>query len=767
MQGTGQTGAHVIAATDTSSNGLLTIRSGGQVLLADDLVIANNDANGVLPTMPSKRGAIVDVDGAGSLLRATRMDIGGDGNGEVTVRSGATLEITGAGITTVGTRGAREGALTIESGGQALIAGSVDVWSTAGAGASVNVTGPTSTLQIAGGLNIGDTGLGTVTVSNGATLDVQSSGLSILSGNAGDGVLNINSGGSAVLAGTLTFDGGASQGGNGRVNLNGGSLTLGNIFQAEPDADFNFTSGRLTITGDIALTDSTLIQTLAPRNIGFINGGGTSSLLVDGPRTFEFLGDTTLEGNAYVLIDGGSLTFGDLTRTAGADLDLVTGSLELRSDQVLNPARFTDFGLDAQTLVEDQTLRIAANATLQTDLTLNGGTFFAQTLTNGIDNLNLISGELGIGQLIVGGGETFFLPQEFNSQNLGVTVNDLTVSGVMVGEADIGGALTVAPTGTVRVTEGESLVFRGQSFAHSNTGRIEITELAGGFQGPASFEVEGSLTNQPAGAIDLTGFSSLRTGSLVNAGDINVANATSTLFASAGLTNAGAVLFSNSTATVFGDVQNDGVLGAGFSQITFNGDVINNDRIAVSSNSLVTFSGDVTNNSDSGFTVAGGATALFFGEYSGAGIGGLGTVQFEGLVNIGFSPFAAEFGGDITLGALSETLIELGGTARGAYDSLHAAGAIALGGELAVDLINGFELGINQRFLIFEGDGVVTGLIGGLAEGELVGTFGGVDLFISYLAGSGDDVALYTIPSPSGVGIAAVGLLAAGARRRR
>jgi len=61
-----------------------------------------------------------------------------------------------------------------------------------------------------------------------------------------------------------------------------------------------------------------------------------------------------------------------------------------------------------------------------------------------------------------------------------------------------------------------------------------------------------------------------------------------------------------------------------------------------------------------------------------------------------------------------------------------------------VQLIDGFALGIiGQEFEIIDA-GTLSGMFAGLAEGALVGNFGGTDLFISYVAGDGNDVSLFT-----------------------
>lgn len=70
--------------------------------------------------------------------------------------------------------------------------------------------------------------------------------------------------------------------------------------------------------------------------------------------------------------------------------------------------------------------------------------------------------------------------------------------------------------------------------------------------------------------------------------------------------------------------------------------------------------------------------------------------------------------------------------------------------SLDVQLIENYHLEANQLFTIIDIGETATGQFSNLAENSLVGTYGGVDLFITYQAGDGNDVALYTtIPEPA------------------
>ena len=181
----------------------------------------------------------------------------------------------------------------------------------------------------------------------------------------------------------------------------------------------------------------------------------------------------------------------------------------------------------------------------------------------------------------------------------------------------------------------------------------------------------------------------------------------------------------------------------------------------------------VLNNRGS-FNISGGASAIFTNEFfnngvvfTGAGststilgrLIGLGVFEGEGDVIVlgpfvpGINPGLVSFEGDLALGAAATTEIELGGTLRstamqqspiGRYDAVDVGGTLTLGGELNIALVNGFNIESGQEFVIAEVEDSLVGQFTGLDEGAMVDNFGGTELFISYVAGDGNDVALFT-----------------------
>jgi hypothetical protein len=218
---------------------------------------------------------------------------------------------------------------------------------------------------------------------------------------------------------------------------------------------------------------------------------------------------------------------------------------------------------------------------------------------------------------------------------------------------------------------------------------------SGGVSGAGTLAADSAFTND--GLIDSNALTLIANAGLTNSGEIFIEsiNEARTLDVFGSLTNAASgVVFVRGEADldITGGATNGGELRFAFANANVGGALVNNDRVAVSSGSEVVFQGAVTNNSALGFTIAGGSTAVFFGPFDGSGIGDAGTAQFEDTVMMALAIGGASFGGDVTLGATSELVIELGGISAGTgFTTIDIAGLLQLGsGDLTVELTNGF-----------------------------------------------------------------------------
>lgn len=88
--------------------------------------------------------------------------------------------------------------------------------------------------------------------------------------------------------------------------------------------------------------------------------------------------------------------------------------------------------------------------------------------------------------------------------------------------------------------------------------------------------------------------------------------------------------------------------------------------------------------------------------------------------------------------------------------------------ELSLSLLHGFQPVAGQMFQLLTVGGVLSGQFAGLGEGALVEQFGDIALFITYQAGSGNDIAVFArqVPAPASLALFGIGLAAMAARRR-
>jgi len=144
----------------------------------------------------------------------------------------------------------------------------------------------------------------------------------------------------------------------------------------------------------------------------------------------------------------------------------------------------------------------------------------------------------------------------------------------------------------------------------------------------------------------------------------------------------------------------------------------------------------------------------------------VGNIINNGNISPGNSPGLLTFGGSYTQSAGGALNIELGGLLQGTeYDRLSIFGTAQLGGSLNVSLFDDFVLGDNQSFEILTATGGVSGSFAGLADGAIVGTFGGYHLHVDYGI---NNVRLVTqpVPEPTTVALLLTGaFLVSGSRR--
>ena len=122
----------------------------------------------------------------------------------------------------------------------------------------------------------------------------------------------------------------------------------------------------------------------------------------------------------------------------------------------------------------------------------------------------------------------------------------------------------------------------------------------------------------------------------------------------------------------------------------------------------IQFNGPFTQSSATGRIVMAGGNLYYPGTLAiqGGSLEGngnvVGDVQLYGNLLPGQSAGALTFIGSLALQSSTNTVVELGGTAMGAYDRINVMGPLTLGGSLQVSLTNGFTPAPGTSFDILD-----------------------------------------------------------------
>ena len=515
--------------------------------------------------------------------------------------------------------------------------------------------------------------------------------------------------------------------GDGRFSSFGSSVALNDVGVVALNASLRETSGGSSIDSGIYLGDGTdLIEVIRE---GTLIDGQPASLFFFSENSFPSSGSSLNDfGQLAYVVQAGSTQrvrlftpdlhwrhpYGSLWNSAGNwTLGLAPAHVH---DVFIDPAAtLTVSGPASDTTVRK--LQIGGGAGLAT-LSLRYGSVLTATGGVTIEGTGTLTGDGTIGGNLDNNGT--------------VLANNLTVAGtlnndnVIRGSGRIDASLINRTTGKIRALAGSTLWFSGPSF--SNLGLVEVDS--------AELQIDAPVNN-----LFSSGLISVRDGSLI---------------ADAGIVNTGSLAFTLGDSTVQGDIAND---ATGFVQ--------------VSGGAHATFFGDLVQNGTMQVAKVGStsSTAVILGSFSGAnGFVGGGDVFALGDLRPGNSPASVLYDGNLFLGAGTDTFIELGGLTVGDFDQMIVTGDLTVAGNLFVSLLGGYSLGPNQAYLIGDVGGLLDGQFDGLGEGDMVGNFGGRDLFITYAAGNGNDIGLYTaIPEPTSLALLLASVIGIGSllRKRR
>lgn len=731
------------------AEGILEIGNGGTVTNQAATIANLGGAGSVLVTGDGSRWS-----SAGSLLVGNRF-----GQASLQILDGGLVESNGAviangnaadfnrpeGVVTVSGAGSKwinngsltvagvwTGSLNVLDGGTVISGNSIIALDYSTGAASV--VGPDSLWQINGFLDIAGQGDGSLTVLDGGTVSsgIASLGLysdangsaivsgagstwnvdgEVLAGLIGDGSLSI------LRAGTVSSEGGKLSAGGGGVGTAVVSGTGSGWFNSAELHVGYAGHGELKILDGGRVTSSVGSIGFLPESSGLaeVSGAGSEWVidgdLLAGPSGLAY-GEMNITAGGSVRAQNSVVTRG-IVRVDGAGSHWHSGN-----NLVLGGG--TQYAtLD---ILDGGRVSVGNRSTIGTGgfVYLNGGRFeFGRTSLDSFQRVFRQSGSMAGSVEIAGIHSMNQLQPVFEGGDTDLSEVRLTNAGLLTGSGLLDTSLENLAGAQVRATANDWMRFGGST--STNAGRI--TNLGG------IVEFGGSMTNSSTGF--MTGRGAWIAGHWTNLGAIAVSGTTDIIGA---LNNAaGGLIVTSAGATT-----------------TFYDPVINNGEIRTSGN----------------------ANSVFFDTVSGAGgFTGTGNVFFEGDVNPGNSPAVVSFGGNLSLGSASHTLFELGGTGLGEYDRFEIAGNLALSGTMSVAMWDNFQLAPGMNFLIAQIGGNRSGFFAGFGEGARVGNFSGQDLFITYGAGNGNDIALFTltaVPEPGAALLClSAGCLACRFRRRR
>ncbi len=690
------------ARFDVGGNNDVTLTSGVTTLVSDLLVGSGNttfNANGVASAIYETDDDALIVGGDLTLTKAP-------GLGDVTLNVGDQLQVAGSSTFSVleGSDVTANGLSVAEGGGSGTI----------------NVNGIGSSLGISSTLNVGKSGLGMLNIEAGAQVLVSgvfSSNIGTDPGSAG--TVTVTGAGSTWDSGLLTI----GNNGQGTLNVEAGgqvNTTNGNIGNRNgavgmvtvTGSGSTWTSGRIDVgLGSIGAAQGTLTVDAGGQVItnSFFSGQFANSIgttMVTGAGSIVTTGEMQIgsSGQGILNVEAGGQFFSGRTIIATFSTSVGTDVTVTGTGSTWTNSETLEVGRDGQATlnINNGGLVTVQDSTIigsQGSVVFGGGRFEFGTIdATSYGRISGTSGEL-VGDLLGFSGFNALSSIDLSIPNLDTSGVRIFNDGVLFGGGVLPHGLTNTATGELRTLSGEWTRISGSG----NTNAGEINNFAG------VVEFVQGITNETTGFVGGRG----------------------QFIADGGWANEGVMAFSAGPADVLGDVVNSAT-----------------GQIITTGGAVTTFFDDVVHNGVE-IRTADSSSTVFLGAATGAGsFTGTGAVFFEGDLRPGNSPDTVTFGGDVVLGTGAEIFIELSGTTTGEFDRLDVAGNLSLDGDLMVSLLGSFELDMAMEFIIAKVDGALAGEFANFADGDLVGTFGGTDLFIDYEGGDGNDVALFTAGLP-------------------
>ncbi len=535
-------------------------------------------------------------------------------------------------------------------------------------------------------------------------------------GTRGHGILEIINGGRVTGGRQVSLVVGQSSTAQGEVLVSGvGSLL--SMSQGSAQIGVWGTGSFIVEEGAIAFHEQAFIASVARRPTSgkgtaiirgagsrwdisrFLQIGGGGTLTIQDGGLLRSSGDSSVSGIAdlhgLVVAEGA----GSFWRHSG-NMAIQNGTQIVRAGaRVVIDSLSVGKQLDSSTsivIVEDPGSELRAG-----NLSL-GRRGFGEVLLSSGATLTTSNAELSEGRIVLDGPGTRWLaevkigsininsfgssPAELIIQNRASLINEgsIFISGIVrvssLGSIWTANRMDISDTGLLELNQGillNELGSRRRSTPIKNRGVVR-----------GSGEIFGSLQNNGGGQIQVDQNQRLRIDSLENGsqgfvnifgGELEVRSAMTNL-------NGGTITLFNSTSTftiqASQSAVNHGLIVA-VGKNELHGNISNDPQgsIHIHGSGRTTFHDDIVNQGTINVTT--GSVATFFGDVSGNGTAGGGTVFLEAGVSPGFGPVAMVFGGNVTLGDLSELNIKIDSET---HDALDIAGSATIGGELVLSV---------------------------------------------------------------------------------
>jgi len=610
-----------------------------------------------------------------------------------------------------------EGSFKIKDGGSLSNSDSY-IGNTAGTLGTAYVTGENSTWTNTEGIRVGSLGRGTLGITQGGTVTSRYGSIGESTGS--NGTVSVYGSDSAWNTGALFI----GDWGQGVLNIRDGSSvtsssisvgthagSTGTVTVADANSTWNSGSIYLGWDGESTLNieNGGTVESDGWTYIGYIGTSTNIATVTGANSTWDVSGKISVGYWASGILnieDGGTVTsntgqIGEVALDYGVGIVSVAGINSTWN--ISDYLTVGDFDGSGEISTYEATLNIETGGTVSVGnqirirnsgkVNILGGTLRAANFEFEDRSLNFDAGTLHLTQNTV-----------INSSN----IYDLDVKNLDSGKTlRVDGITTLQTPLTLNGGKLSTDSIVGFNNLDHQSGTFELTQSdftigSAGIAGPNVSIPKGAIidvTNNAGIAVD------------------GVLNLSGGVFSAARLTNNGTIIASGNTASYFGT-------GDPGKELVHNGL-----EIRTTAGSRLTLIGPVSGSGD--FT--GPGDVYFMTDYSPGNSTDI--INFEGDAHF------YGFGDNNGYGNLN---IELAGLLPGEFDQLVIAGDASIDGYLAIELLDGFLLSPNDEFEILDVAGTLSGQFVGLGERDLVGNFDGEDLFISYTAGDGNDVSLFT-----------------------